>query len=223
MGWHLGHIAFTEALWILEHLAGQPNPLAEHRLLFAADGLPKSAREQVPDLTTTLELPKPGAATGLGLPGNGSPARPTASLVVAAAARKSAPGNSHDCGGPLHRQQAGRYLLSEPAINGHPQNGNRPALPASEVPKTPMAFMPGADIRVRLRRGGLPSITNSHPLIVQVKPFLYGCASRHPGAISRFYGGWRLSYSRSVVLPGMGPGAARRMWTVLFTGRMISP
>jgi hypothetical protein len=26
VGWHLGHIAFTEALWLLEHLAGQPNP-----------------------------------------------------------------------------------------------------------------------------------------------------------------------------------------------------
>ena len=102
----------------------------------------------------------------------------------------------------LHRQQAGRYLLSEPAINGHPQNGNRPALPASEVPKTPMAFMPGADIRVGY--DGVDAIDNEQPpLIVQVKPFLYGCASRHPGAISRFYGGWRLSYSRSVVLPGM--------------------
>jgi len=169
VGWHLGHIAFTEALWILEHLAGQPNPLAEHRLLFAADGLPKSAREQVPDLTTTLELlnlvrqqvwdylemaPLPDQQRlWWWLLQHESQHLETLTIVVA-----------------LHRQQAGRYLLSEPAINGHPQNGNRPALPASEVPKTPMAFMPGADIRVGY--DGVDAIDNEQPpLIVQVKPF----------------------------------------------------
>ena len=109
VGWHLGHIAFTEALWILEHLAGQPNPLAEHRLLFAADGLPKSAREQVPDLTTTLELLNLVRQQVWDYLEMAPPARPTASLVVAAAARKSAPGNSHDCGGPA--SAAGRAIF----------------------------------------------------------------------------------------------------------------
>ena len=42
VGWHLGHIAFTEALWILEHLAGQPNPLADIALLFAGGWLTPS-------------------------------------------------------------------------------------------------------------------------------------------------------------------------------------
>ena len=40
VGWHLGHIAFTESLWILEHLAKQPCPFPGYRKLFTADGLP---------------------------------------------------------------------------------------------------------------------------------------------------------------------------------------
>ncbi|ERN43210.1 hypothetical protein KR51_00001070 [Rubidibacter lacunae KORDI 51-2] len=49
VGWHLGHIAFTEALWILERCAGESDPFPEHRQLFAADGLPKTARQELPN------------------------------------------------------------------------------------------------------------------------------------------------------------------------------
>lgn len=48
VGWHLGHIAYTEALWILERGAGLPAVFPEYRRLFAADGLPKSERENLP-------------------------------------------------------------------------------------------------------------------------------------------------------------------------------
>ncbi|WP_238544323.1 SUMF1/EgtB/PvdO family nonheme iron enzyme [Gloeocapsa sp. PCC 73106] len=48
VGWHLGHIAFTEAYWILEYLAGLPPIFPEYKSLFAADGLPKSQRQYLP-------------------------------------------------------------------------------------------------------------------------------------------------------------------------------
>lgn len=48
VGWHLGHIAFTEAYWILETLAGLPPFFPQYRTLFAADGLPKSQRQHLP-------------------------------------------------------------------------------------------------------------------------------------------------------------------------------
>jgi len=54
VGWHLGHIAFTESLWLLEHLRQDPCPYPEYRRLFAADGLPKAERENLPDLPTIL-------------------------------------------------------------------------------------------------------------------------------------------------------------------------
>ncbi|MEO1350310.1 MAG: SUMF1/EgtB/PvdO family nonheme iron enzyme [Cyanobacteria bacterium J06635_15] len=50
IGWHLGHIAFTESLWIVEHLAQQPCPFPQYRKLFAADGLPKAERQNLPGL-----------------------------------------------------------------------------------------------------------------------------------------------------------------------------
>lgn len=50
VGWHLGHIAFTEAYWILEQLAGLPPIFPEYRQLFAADGLPKSQRQNLPSI-----------------------------------------------------------------------------------------------------------------------------------------------------------------------------
>ncbi|MEM8806019.1 MAG: SUMF1/EgtB/PvdO family nonheme iron enzyme [Cyanobacteria bacterium P01_G01_bin.38] len=50
IGWHLGHIAFTESLWILEHLAQQPCLFPQYRKLFAADGLPKAERQNLPGL-----------------------------------------------------------------------------------------------------------------------------------------------------------------------------
>ncbi|MBW4555449.1 MAG: ergothioneine biosynthesis protein EgtB [Trichormus sp. ATA11-4-KO1] len=49
IGWHLGHIAYTESLWLLEHSAGLPCLFPQYRQLFAADGLPKSARVQLPN------------------------------------------------------------------------------------------------------------------------------------------------------------------------------
>ncbi|HEY9750689.1 MAG TPA: DinB family protein, partial [Allocoleopsis sp.] len=58
IGWHLGHIAFTEGLWILEHCAGQPSLLPQYRRLFAADGLPKADRCNLPnfeEICTYLE------------------------------------------------------------------------------------------------------------------------------------------------------------------------
>ncbi len=50
VGWHLGHIAYTEALWILERYAGLPPLFPQYHKLFAADGLPKSERENLPTL-----------------------------------------------------------------------------------------------------------------------------------------------------------------------------
>ena len=51
VGWHLGHIAYTEALWLLQRCAGFPPMFPEYHRLFAADGLPKSERENVPPLS----------------------------------------------------------------------------------------------------------------------------------------------------------------------------
>ncbi|MEO0534627.1 MAG: SUMF1/EgtB/PvdO family nonheme iron enzyme [Cyanobacteria bacterium P01_A01_bin.123] len=56
IGWHLGHIAFTESLWILEQLASQPCPFPQYRRLFAADGLPKAEREKLPELAEIFDF-----------------------------------------------------------------------------------------------------------------------------------------------------------------------
>ena len=55
IGWHLGHIAYTEALWITEDSADQLSqfPL-QYRQLFSAEGLPKKERENLPDLEEIL-------------------------------------------------------------------------------------------------------------------------------------------------------------------------
>ncbi|MDZ8051000.1 MAG: ergothioneine biosynthesis protein EgtB [Aulosira sp. ZfuVER01] len=50
VGWHLGHIAYTESLWLLERSAGLPCLFPQYRQLFAADGLPKAKRVELPDL-----------------------------------------------------------------------------------------------------------------------------------------------------------------------------
>lgn len=50
IGWHLGHIGYTEAVWILEHLAQRPLPYPEYRQLYAQDGLPKGDRTHLPPL-----------------------------------------------------------------------------------------------------------------------------------------------------------------------------
>lgn len=49
VGWHLGHIAYTESLWLLERGAGLPPIFPEYRRLFVADGLPKSERVKLPN------------------------------------------------------------------------------------------------------------------------------------------------------------------------------
>ncbi|MEP0884245.1 ergothioneine biosynthesis protein EgtB [Trichocoleus sp. ST-U3] len=61
IGWHLGHIAYTEALWLLVRTAGKTlelpvskggqNAIAGYQRLFAADGLPKMQRVYLPLLT----------------------------------------------------------------------------------------------------------------------------------------------------------------------------
>ena len=43
-GWHLGHIAYTEAQWLLCHCAGEPLPHPEFRTTFDVNGLPKPER-----------------------------------------------------------------------------------------------------------------------------------------------------------------------------------
>lgn len=59
IGWHLGHIGYTEALWLLENLAQAPAPLPagirQLQLLFAADGLPKTDRQNLPALSVILD------------------------------------------------------------------------------------------------------------------------------------------------------------------------
>jgi ergothioneine biosynthesis protein EgtB len=50
VGWHLGHIAYTESLWLLERHAGLPCMFPQYRKLFAADGLPKCDRVKLPNL-----------------------------------------------------------------------------------------------------------------------------------------------------------------------------
>ncbi|MGC1309276.1 MAG: SUMF1/EgtB/PvdO family nonheme iron enzyme [Phormidesmis sp.] len=54
VGWHLGHIAYTESLWIAEHLGGGPCPFPQYEQLFAADGLPKAQRQNLPVLAEVL-------------------------------------------------------------------------------------------------------------------------------------------------------------------------
>jgi iron(II)-dependent oxidoreductase len=169
VGWHLGHIAFTEALWLLEHLAGQPNPLAEHRLLFAADGLPKLAREQVPNLATTLKYldqVREQVWTYLDcaplaeqqrlwwwLLQHESQHLETMAIVVA-----------------LHRHRQGKYLLSDTIPVPQPHGSGSGAEVESAAPDMPMVFMPGAEIQVGY--DGVDAFDNEQPpLIVQIESF----------------------------------------------------
>ena len=55
IGWHLGHIAYTESLWIIDHLVGAPRPFLQWDKLFAADGLPKAERQNLPTLEILLD------------------------------------------------------------------------------------------------------------------------------------------------------------------------
>jgi iron(II)-dependent oxidoreductase len=58
VGWHLGHIGYTEALWLLQHCAKLPPLFPQYHKLFTADGLPKSQRGQLPSLSEILEFLK---------------------------------------------------------------------------------------------------------------------------------------------------------------------
>ena len=49
VGWHLGHIAYTEALWLWQR-TGHPPLLPPYHRLFAQDGLPKGDRGQLPPI-----------------------------------------------------------------------------------------------------------------------------------------------------------------------------
>lgn len=55
IGWHLGHIAFTEGLWLLEHAGKRPPLFPPFRQLYAADGLPKDRRTQLPTWAETWD------------------------------------------------------------------------------------------------------------------------------------------------------------------------
>ncbi len=53
IGWHLGHIAYTESFWLLERSAGHVCLFPQYRKLFAADGLPKTERVKLPTIAET--------------------------------------------------------------------------------------------------------------------------------------------------------------------------
>jgi iron(II)-dependent oxidoreductase len=49
LGWHLGHVAYTEARWLVHLCGGQPLPRPELEQTFHVDGLPKAERGAIPD------------------------------------------------------------------------------------------------------------------------------------------------------------------------------
>ncbi|MEB3355228.1 MAG: ergothioneine biosynthesis protein EgtB [Synechococcales bacterium] len=51
VGWHLGHIGYTEGMWLLKRCAGISPPSPQYETLFAQDGLPKAQRCQLPPLS----------------------------------------------------------------------------------------------------------------------------------------------------------------------------
>jgi gamma-glutamyl hercynylcysteine S-oxide synthase len=55
IGWHFGHIAFTESLWLWERSAGEKCIFPQYRKLYAADGLPKSQRVELPSIEETRD------------------------------------------------------------------------------------------------------------------------------------------------------------------------
>jgi ergothioneine biosynthesis protein EgtB len=50
LGWHFGHIAYTEALWLLVEDGGLPMPRPNNAAVFAVDALPKAERGRLPPL-----------------------------------------------------------------------------------------------------------------------------------------------------------------------------
>jgi ergothioneine biosynthesis protein EgtB len=55
IGWHLGHIAYTEALWLLAQTDHYSSNLPEYNLLFRADGLPKHQRVKLPQFDQIVD------------------------------------------------------------------------------------------------------------------------------------------------------------------------
>lgn len=55
LGWHLGHIAYTEALWLVCHAAGRPLPRPELKPVFAVDGRPKHERSDLPPVGEVID------------------------------------------------------------------------------------------------------------------------------------------------------------------------
>ncbi|ACK67156.1 protein of unknown function DUF323 [Rippkaea orientalis PCC 8801] len=55
IGWHLGHIGFTEAYWILEQCAGLSPQFSQYNCLFHAMGLPKIERQNLPTKETIFD------------------------------------------------------------------------------------------------------------------------------------------------------------------------
>ena len=55
-GWHLGHVAYTEAVWLVCHLAGEQLPAPQWKQTFDVNGLPKHQR--------TNNLPAKAAVVG---------------------------------------------------------------------------------------------------------------------------------------------------------------
>ena len=55
VGWHLGHIGFTEGLWLLEQESGHSPLFPPYRRLFAADGLSKIERQNLPSFNEICE------------------------------------------------------------------------------------------------------------------------------------------------------------------------
>jgi len=55
VGWHLGHIGFTEGLWLLERCAGKAPLFPQYRRLMTQDGLPKHQRVELPPLPEILD------------------------------------------------------------------------------------------------------------------------------------------------------------------------
>jgi gamma-glutamyl hercynylcysteine S-oxide synthase len=55
VGWHLGHVAYTEALWLLQRSAGHPPLYPHYHRLFAQNGLPKGDRIHLPPLADVLD------------------------------------------------------------------------------------------------------------------------------------------------------------------------
>ncbi len=56
LGWHLGHIAYTEAAWLIAKCGERPLPRPEFEGIFHVDAVPKAERSRrIPDLDTVKD------------------------------------------------------------------------------------------------------------------------------------------------------------------------